>query len=107
MAGKMRQISYDELHAALRIGSVVGIARALELPKRLPEVFKARGWPLGDDEVFGTVVRAIACVKLGALGEPIGIPVIMRKADKWSALGVAAEASRIVSVLDLGRFLES
>jgi hypothetical protein len=106
MARKMRKISYEELHASLRIGSVVGIARALDLPKRLPEYFKRRGWPLGDDEVFGTVVRAIASVKLGALAEPIGIPVIMRRFDKWSDLGIAAESSRIVSVLDLGRFLE-
>lgn len=102
----MRKVSYDEVHEAMRLGSIVGIARALELHRRLPEYFRLRGWPLGDDVVFGYVVRAIAFVKLGALGEPMVTPEVMRDTDKWRDLADAEQAHRVVSVLDLGRFLE-
>lgn len=102
----MRQVSYDELHEAMRLGSILAVAKALKLPRRLPEYFRRRGWPLGDDVVFGYVVRAIACTKIGALGEPLVTPEVMRQADKWRELGHAAQATRVVSVLDLGRFLE-
>lgn len=104
--GVWREVPYQAVHKGMRRGLVVGIARKLDLHKRLPELFRRRGWPLDNDVVAGVVIRAVACVALNAQGELIDIPDEMRQADKWRELGERAEATEIVSRLNLGHLLE-
>lgn len=100
-----RQVSVGEFLQAGEIAMLVGPARALGLFKRVPALFKERGWG-ADDDMITVAICAVSCVKLGAFGQGFKIPACAREADKWRELGARADATDIVSRLDLGRLLE-
>jgi hypothetical protein len=93
------------------IGSLImGPARALDLLKRVPALFKERRWPVTQDAT-AIAATAVGCVKLGAVGTRLRIPAELALAHpRWAECARLEDgkptAAQVVVRLDLQRLLE-
>ena len=102
-----QEAAFEEAKYATLIPILVGPVRTLELAKRVPELFKARGWPL-DQDLLAVVMAAIACRKLRAGRQ------LFRRPDaaggcggKWPESDARLTAIQIVDALELVDLMEA
>lgn len=84
---------------------IVGPVRALGLLKRVPELFRERGWPEHPDLV-ALACHAVGATKIGAGGQVLKRPAAADLHERFALLPAKVKAVEIVSHLDLGRMLD-
>lgn len=93
---------FKDMHRSAMIG---GAVRALGLVKRVPEVLKARGWPV-DDDLVSVLIGALACKKWGAGRTRFRRPSSAEGlGGLWPADKASVTASQIVDTLELDDLL--
>jgi hypothetical protein len=107
----LRQVTVAEQQHAVLQAFLVAPARALDLFRRVPELFKRRGWP-EDFDGRCVVIAAIGAVKLGALGQRFRLPPELVKHESWFkfAAGVPGgipTAEQIITHFELQPLLEA
>jgi hypothetical protein len=104
--------SPEEQRNILRHALIAGPARTLDLHKRLPRLFKKRGWPL-DEDLLAVAGAAIALTCMGQImrGSIRGLRLFRRPAaaegcgGKWPLEAGKLTAPQIVAELELDDLL--
>jgi len=110
-SGITRIVSPEERDFALLRALMVGPVRALDLLKRVPEVFAARGWPRDEDSI-AVVACAIGAAKINAGSQLFRLPPALQAHDAWFALaarhdqGGRLTADQIVEGMELQALLD-
>jgi hypothetical protein len=119
-----REASIDEEKAVIRHAILAGPARALGLFKRVPEVFKKRGWSL-DDDLVAVAISAISIKRMEEVISPEAVAfgwegrqhgtnakIYLRRppaadtcGDRWPNTVPRATPREVVSLLDLDELL--
>lgn len=79
-----RPLDIEALRRGFLRALMVGPVRALDLIKRMPHEFKARGWP-PDEEGIAVVACACGAVRLSAGDQRFRLPPGLLKHDAWFA----------------------
>lgn len=82
--------------------AVLKIIGTFVLPKRLPELMRARGWPTEDHDLIGCLMAAVACKAMGAGGQLFPRPPGAEQlGGLWPADAIFCTASQICDTLEL------
>ena len=108
--GISRPVTPAEQKEVILKAMIVAPVRALGLIKRVPEIARARGWPVDGDKGYAFVIVAIGAYKLGLYGQRFKLPDAYLTHERWQAFaaqfGHSPTCAEVVEAMDLDALLE-